>query len=53
MYLLFKEDSNFFSYCYYQEYSDYCHTHNILADMSFGLLQVFHVELENPYRTHN
>ena len=39
------------------EYSDYCHlncyTHNILANMSFGLLQVFHVELRSLQWTLN
>ena len=39
---------------YYLEYLDYlphlyCYTHNVSADMSFGLLQVFHVELRSPY----
>ena len=37
---------------YYLEYSDYClhlycYIHNISADASFGLFQVFHVEHGN------
>ena len=36
-------------FCYYFEYLDYwphvyCYTHNISANMSFGFLQVFHVD---------
>ena len=31
----------------------YDYTHNVLADASFGLFQIFHVELGNPYRTSN
>ena len=31
----------------------YCHNHNVLADMSFSLLQVFHVELGSPHRISN
>ena len=33
---------------YFLEFEDFClhlHTHNVLADMSFGLLPVFHVKL--------
>ena len=44
-------------HCYYLEYSDYyylyCYTHNVSVDMSFGLLQVFHVELGSQHRTSN
>ena len=40
--------------CYDFEYSDYlhhfnCYPHNILANMSFGLLQVYHVELGSSH----
>ena len=42
---------------YHQGFSDYClrlycYFHNVSADMSFGLLQVF-VELENLHGTSN
>ena len=40
---------------YYLKYSDYrphlyLYNHTILADMSFGLLQVFHLELGSPHK---
>ena len=43
---------------YYLGYSNfwphlYCFNHNVSADMSFGLLQVFHVELGNPHSISN
>ena len=31
----------------------HCYTHNVSADISFGLLQVFHVELESLHRPLN
>ena len=41
-----KRDSPLF---YHLEFSDYClrlrYTHSVEADMSFGLLRVFHVEI--------
>ena len=38
---------------YHIEYSDYhlhlhCYTHNVSANMSFGLLQVFHAKTQEP-----
>ena len=43
---------------YYLEYSDYClHFHcdipNVSTDASFGLFEVFHVELGKTHRTSN
>ena len=43
---------------YFLEYKDYCshlycYNHNISADMSFDLLQVFHVKLGSPHRILN
>ena len=43
---------------YHLEYSDYwphlyCYTHNVLADISFSLLQVFHVKLRSQHKTLN
>ena len=47
---------NFRDNFYRLEYSKFwrhlhCYTYNVSADMSFGLLQVFHVELESLRRT--
>ena len=39
---------------YHFEYSDHClHLHNVLADTSFGLLQVYYIELRSLHRTLN
>ena len=43
---------------YYLKHSDYwpylyCYNHNISANMSFSLLQVFHIELRSPHRMSN
>ena len=43
---------------YHKEYWDnclhlHCYTKNVSADVSFGFLQVFHVELESLHRTSN
>ena len=43
---------------YHLEYSDYClhlycYIHKILTDMTFGLLQVFHIKLRSLHRISN
>ena len=48
-------DSNILSLFYHLEYSDnclhlYCYTHNVSVDMSFGLLQVLHINLGSQQR---
>ena len=47
---------NLYGKFYHLEYSDYCfqsygYTYDVSADASFGLLQVFHVELESLHGT--
>ena len=54
---LFAKISNMKSdnlYCL--EYSDYClhcYTHDVLANVSFGLPQIFHAEFRSLHRTLN